>query len=82
LIDFGLLVLEKKIIKNFLAIFTLLLLPPLGEGQLPLFELTLIPPPKDDLCKVWLKLAQWFCRRRFLKDPTLISHFLDYLLFE
>jgi hypothetical protein len=22
------------------------------------------PPPKDDLCQVWLKLAQWFRRRR------------------
>jgi hypothetical protein len=21
------------------------------------------PPPKDDLCQVWLKLAQWFWRR-------------------
>jgi hypothetical protein len=20
------------------------------------------PPPKDDLCQVWLKLAQWFWR--------------------
>ena len=23
-------------------------------------------PPKDALCQVWLKLAQWFWRRRFL----------------
>ena len=23
------------------------------------------PSPKDALCKVWLKLAQWFCRRRW-----------------
>jgi hypothetical protein len=22
------------------------------------------PPPKDDLCQVWLKLAKWFWRRR------------------
>jgi hypothetical protein len=28
------------------------------------------PPPKDDLCQVWLKLSQWFWRRRFLNDPT------------
>jgi hypothetical protein len=27
------------------------------------------PPPKDDLCQVRLKLAQWFWRRRFLNDP-------------
>jgi hypothetical protein len=65
-----------------LCIFTLLLLPPLGEGQSPSCEQTLIPPSPDDLCQVWLKLAQWFWRRRFLKDPTLLLHFCDYLLFE
>jgi hypothetical protein len=37
--DFGLLVLEK-IFKIFPFIFTLLLLPPLGEGQSPSFEQT------------------------------------------
>jgi hypothetical protein len=42
LIEFGLLVLEK-IFKNFQCIFTLSLLPPLGEGQSPSFE---TPPPK------------------------------------
>ena len=33
------------------------------------FEQTWIPlnAPKDALCRVWLKLAQWFWRRRFLK---------------
>ena len=25
------------------------------------------PSPKDDLCQVWLKLAQWFWRRKILK---------------
>ena len=24
------------------------------------------PSPKDALCQIWLKLAQWFLRRRFL----------------
>jgi hypothetical protein len=33
LIEFGLLVLEKKIFKNFQCIFTLSLLSPLEEGQ-------------------------------------------------
>jgi hypothetical protein len=37
--------------------------------------------PKDDLCQVWLKLAQWFWRR-FLNDPTPFLHFCDYLPFE
>jgi hypothetical protein len=40
------------------------------------------PLPKDDLYKVWLKLAQWFWRRRFLNDPTPFLHFCDYLPFE
>jgi hypothetical protein len=43
LIDFGLLVLEKKILKNFQRIFTLSLLSPLGEGLSPSFKQTLIP---------------------------------------
>jgi hypothetical protein len=40
------------------------------------------PLPKNDLCQVWLKLAQWFWRRRFLNDPILFLHFYDYLPFE
>jgi hypothetical protein len=40
------------------------------------------PRPKDDLCQVWFKLAQWFWRRRFLYDPTPILHFCEYLPFE
>jgi hypothetical protein len=39
------------------------------------------PPPKDDLCKVWLKMAKWFWRR-FLNDPIPFLHFCDYLSFE
>jgi hypothetical protein len=38
------------------------------------------PWPKDDLCQVWLKLAQWFWR--FLNDPNPFLHFCDYLTFE
>jgi hypothetical protein len=39
-VEFGLLVLEKKIFKNFQCIFTFLLLSPLGEGKSPSFEQT------------------------------------------
>jgi hypothetical protein len=39
------------------------------------------PLPKDDLCEVWLKLAQRFWRRRFLNDSTPILYFCDYLPF-
>ena len=28
------------------------------------------PSPKDDLCQVWSKLAQWFWKKRFLNDLT------------
>jgi hypothetical protein len=40
------------------------------------------PLPKNDLCQVRLKLAQWFWRRRFLNDPTPFLHVCDYLPFE
>jgi hypothetical protein len=38
-------------------------------------------PLKDDLCQVWLKLAQRFWRR-FLNDPNPFLYFCDYLPFE
>jgi hypothetical protein len=82
LIKFGLLVLEKKILKNFQYIFTLSLLSPLGERLSPSFEQTWYPLPKNDLCQVRLKLAQWFSSRRFLNDATPFLHFCDYLPFE
>jgi hypothetical protein len=59
-----------------------LLLSPLGEGQSPSFKQTWIPSTKDDLCPVWLKLAQWFWRRRFLNDLIPFLHFWDYLALE
>jgi hypothetical protein len=40
------------------------------------------PSPKDGFCWVWLNLAQWFWRRRFLNDPIPFLHFGDYLPFE
>jgi hypothetical protein len=49
---------------------------PLGLNKLEL------PSPKDDLCQVSLKLAQWFWRGRFLNNSTLFLHFCDYLPFE
>ena len=35
--------------------------------------------PKDALCQVWLKLAQWFWRKRFFKFINVFSHFRNYL---
>mgnify|MGYP003683194777 CR=1 FL=1 len=40
------------------------------------------PSPKDALCQVWLKLAQWFWRRRFLHFVNLFSLFRNYLPLE
>ena len=38
--------------------------------------------PNDALCQVWLKLALWFWRRRFLKFCQLFSLFLNYFPLE
>ena len=32
-----------------------------------IFVISLLSLPKDAMCQVWLKLAEWFWRRRFLK---------------
>ena len=37
------------------------------------------PSPKDALCQVWLKLAQWFWRRRFLNLLNVFLLFRNYL---
>jgi hypothetical protein len=63
LIEIGLLVLEKKIFKNFSVFLLFCDYLPLEKGNpLPLKNLE-SPPPNDDLSQVWLKLAQWFWRR-------------------
>ena len=40
------------------------------------------PSPKDALCQVWLKLAQWFWTRRFLNFINVFSLFRNYLPLE
>ena len=40
------------------------------------------PSSKDALCQVWLKLAQWFWRRRFLNLVNVFSLFRNYLPLE
>jgi hypothetical protein len=37
---------------------------------------------KDDVCPVWLKLAKWCWRKRFLNDAIPFLHFCDDLPFE
>ena len=53
----------EKVFKYFKYNFTILLLSPLGEGCGPSLNKLESPPPKDALCQVWMKLAQWFWRR-------------------
>ena len=51
---------------NFVNVFSLFRnYLPLGKGGALLLNKLESPSPKDALCKVWLKLAQWFWRRRF-----------------
>ena len=38
--------------------------------------------PKDALCQIWLKLAQWFGRRRFFNFVNVFSLFRNYLPLE
>ena len=40
------------------------------------------PSPKDALCQVWLKVAQWFWRRKFLNFVNAFSLFRNYLHLE
>ena len=58
---------------NFLNAFSLFLnyLPLEKIGALHLNKIE-SPLPKDALCQVWLKLANWFWKRRFFKFPQCI----------
>jgi hypothetical protein len=63
LIEFGLLVLKKKILKIFSVFLLFCYYLPLEKGNHLHLNKLESPTPKDDLCQVWLKLAQWFWRR-------------------
>ena len=54
----------RRFLNNFLNVFLLFRnYLPLEKSGGPSFELE-SPLPKDALCQVWLKLAQWFWRKR------------------
>ena len=64
--EFGQMVLEKKIFRLVTTIQPFRYYLPSGKGRaLHLNKLEF--SPKDALCHVWLKLARWFWRRKFLK---------------
>ena len=52
---------------------------PVEKGGALHFNKLESPSPKAVLCQVWLKLVQWFRRRRFLKFVNVISQFCNYL---
>ena len=67
---------------NFVNVFLLFrnYLPLEKSGALHLNKLS-SPSPKDALCLVWLKLAQWFWRR-FFNFVNVFSLFHNYFLLE
>jgi hypothetical protein len=73
---------RRRVLSIFSAFSLFRYYLPLEKGYLLHLNKLQFPSLKDDLCQVWLKLAQWFWRRRFLNDPTPFLYFCDYLLFE
>ena len=43
----------------------IVIISPWKRAGCPILNKLESPLPKDALCEVWLKLAQWFCRRRW-----------------
>ena len=65
---------------NFVNVFSLFLnYLPLEKGGTLHLNKTESPSPKDTLCQVWLKLTQWFWRRRFWNFVNVFSLFRNYL---
>ena len=81
LVEMSPVVLEKKIFKFRQRIFTISLLSPLGKGRALHLNKLESPSPKDALCHVWLKMAEWFWRR-FFNFVNVFSLFCNYLPLE
>ena len=82
LVENGQVVLEKKIFKFCQCIFAISYYLPLEKGGALYLNKFESPSSKDALCQVWLKLAQWFWRRRFLNFINVFSLFRNYLTLE
>ena len=75
-------VLEKKIF-NFVNIFSLLrYYLPLKKDRALHLNKPESPSPKNALCQVWLKSAQWFWRRRYFNFVNIFSLFRNYFPLE
>jgi hypothetical protein len=59
----------EKINNNFSAFSLFRYYLPLERGYPLLLNKLEYLLSKDGFCQVWLNLAQWFWRRRFLNDP-------------
>ena len=68
---------------NFVNVFSLFrnYLPLEKGGDLHLYKLE-SPLPKNTLCQNWLKLAQWFWKKRYLNFINLFSVLRNYLPLE
>ena len=62
--------------------YFIIILSPLGKGGVLHLNKLQSPSPKGALCQVWLKLFQWFFRRRFWNFVNVISLFRNYHLLE
>ena len=80
------LILNQWFLKFSQCVFAISYLSTLGKGRNPSFEQTKVlcqfPSTKDALWQVWLKLAKWFLRRRFMNLVNAFSLFRKYLLLE
>ena len=82
LVKNGQVVLKKKFL-NFVNVFSLFRnYLPLEKGGALHLNKHEYPSPKDAMCQVWLKLAQWFLRRRFLNFVNVFSLFRYHLPLE
>ena len=75
-------VVPQEDFKLFRCIFCTSLLSPLAKGMAIQVNWLEPPSPKDAFCQVWLKLAQWFWRRRFLNFVNVLLLFRKYLHLE
>ena len=85
LVEIGPVVLEKNIFKisSVWCIFCYFVIISPWKREWPFLWTNLDAPlPKDAFCQVWLKLAQWFLRRRFLNFISVFSLFCNNLPLE
>ena len=76
LVEIGQVVLERMF-KFRQCIFAISQLSPLVKGRVPSLNKFESPSSEDAFCQVWLKLAQWFWRRRFF---LILSMYFRYFI--